>query len=261
MVKLLLTQVLAAVQLFFVFSPTTRSYWQLMILGTGLEQRRSVLVLQVTCLYCLSFDWNYETFLAHHPLHVAFQLPVHASCSQKLRPALSHGVQFLKVQLENSQVHGGSEIVAARKITFSGYPGVIYRSPQNISKCDKAEKKKNTFKLPEQNSSLNFWSDRTFAVVTTSLWQQLDWRWFDKNDAIIRPILFSICISYPFSRNSKDKSGFKVIETTIGNSNPDLWRFLTPQSVLEVENYFLNLFSRWEIIFPLDVSWNYCAAP
>ena len=200
-----------------------------------------MLLLQVTCLLFILWLELWELSCSfHHPLNFAFQLPVHASCSQKLRPALSHGVQFLKVQLENSQVHGGSEIVAARKITFSGYPGVIYRSPQNISKCDKAEKKKNTFKLPEQNSSLNFWSDRTFAVVTTSLWQQLDWRWFDKNDAIIRPILFSICISYPFSRNSKNKSGFKVIETTIGNSNPDLWRFLTPQSVLEVENYFHN---------------------
>ena len=27
----------------------------------------------------------------------------------------------------NEQVHGGSEIVAARKMSFSGYPGVIYR--------------------------------------------------------------------------------------------------------------------------------------
>jgi len=60
-------------------------------------------------------------------------------------------------------VHGGSEIVAARKMSFSGYPGVIY-------------------------------SGDDFTVTST---------------------------------------GLAVIETTIGNSNPELWQFLTPQSVLE----------------------------
>ena len=29
-------------------------------------------------------------------------------------------------------------------------------------------------------------------------------------------------------------SGLAILETTIGNSNPDLWQFLTPKSVLEV---------------------------
>ena len=32
-----------------------------------------------------------------------------------------------KSNQDTEQVHGGSEIVAARKMSFSGYPGVIYR--------------------------------------------------------------------------------------------------------------------------------------
>ena len=70
------------------------------------------------------------------------------------------------------KVHGGSEIVAARKSTFSGYPGVIYRLPKydqmqrNIFYISKNVIFKFSFLTIYQN---NFCSGDDFTVTSTGL--------------------------------------------------------------------------------------------
>ena len=68
-------------------------------------------------------------------------------------------------------MHGGSEIVAARKMSFSGYPGVIYRCLKLYTGA------KSDIQIQENMSKfliLIFFSGDDFTVTSTGLAVKID---------------------------------------------------------------------------------------
>ena len=72
-------------------------------------------------------------------------------------------------------MHGGSEIVAARKMSFSGYPGVIYRCLKLYTgaKSD-IQTQENTYKSLFSFLILIFFSGDDFTVTSTGLAVNID---------------------------------------------------------------------------------------
>ena len=154
-------QALVAVQPYCDFSPTTLTYLQLTTLGTGpeedewfcnldfvfLEIEDSALTLfsSASSCYvsvtspCCEFSRATICLITRYSIWTKPQCNAMTRTKKQCMIIKSRTRTRTSIDKDKGQdqdklnnkafrkVHGGSEIVAARKSTFSGYPGVIYR--------------------------------------------------------------------------------------------------------------------------------------